>query len=101
MAEAPQIGDIVGGKYRIESELGRGGMGVVFRARHTLTDRAVALKWMVPDRDADAASVQRFLQEARAMGRIEHPNVVGVLDVGLEGEGAYLVMELLRRRSTG
>jgi serine/threonine protein kinase len=99
MAEAPQIGDIVGGKYRIESELGRGGMGVVFRARHTLTDRAVALKWMVPDRDADAASVQRFLQEARAMGRIEHPNVVGVLDVGLEGEGAYLVMELLRGRS--
>ncbi|AKF09930.1 Serine/threonine protein kinase PrkC, regulator of stationary phase [Sandaracinus amylolyticus] len=80
-------------------------MGAVYRARHTLTGRAVALKWMIPDPDADAASVQRFLREARAMGRIDHPNVVGVLDVGVSSSSdadqrsAFLVMELLRGAS--
>ncbi|MFO0683745.1 MAG: serine/threonine-protein kinase [Sandaracinus sp.] len=95
----PQPGDIVAGKYLLESMLGQGGMGAVFRARHTLTDRKVALKWMLPDVDAGDAAVQRFLREARAMGRIDHPAVVGVLDVGVEGDAAYLVMELLRGES--
>jgi serine/threonine-protein kinase len=98
-AQIPQPGDTVAGKYLLESMLGRGGMGAVFRARHTLTDRKVALKWMLPDHEAGAAAVQRFLREARAMGRIDHPSVVGVLDVGVEGDAAYLVMELLRGRS--
>ena len=95
----PQPGDVVAGKYLLESMLGQGGMGAVFRARHTLTDRKVALKWMLPDVDAGDAAVQRFLREARAMGRIDHPAVVGVLDVGVEGDAAYLVMELLRGES--
>ncbi|UJR86622.1 serine/threonine-protein kinase [Sandaracinus amylolyticus] len=95
---SPRVGEVVE-KYEIEGILGRGGMGAVYRARHTLTGRAVALKWMIPDPDADAASVQRFLREARAMGRIDHPNVVGVLDVGVNDGSAFLVMELLRGAS--
>ena len=98
-AQIPKAGDTVAGKYLLESMLGQGGMGAVFRARHTLTDRKVALKWMLPDDQAGAAAVQRFLREARAMGRIDHPSVVGVLDVGVEGDAAYLVMELLRGSS--
>jgi serine/threonine-protein kinase len=95
----PQPGATVAGKYVLESMLGQGGMGAVFRARHVLTDRKVALKWMLPDEQAGDAAVQRFLREARAMGRIEHPSVVGVLDVGVENDAAYLVMELLRGQS--
>ena len=98
-AQIPKPGDTVAGKYLLESMLGRGGMGAVFRARHLLTDRKVALKWMLPDEEAGAAAVQRFLREARAMGRIDHPSVVGVLDVGVEGDAAFLVMELLRGSS--
>src|SRR5690349_11038167 len=96
---SPSVGDVVGEKYLIEAVLGRGGMGAVYRARHTLTDRQVALKWMIPGPHADAAGIQRFLREARAMGRIDHPNVVGVLDVGVESDSAFLVMELLRGAS--
>ncbi len=99
MGQPPQIGDVVAGKYRIEAVLGRGGMGVVFAARHALSERPVALKWMEADRDAEPDALARFVREARAMGRIEHPNVVGVLDVGTEGEVAYLVMEILRGES--
>ncbi len=98
-AQIPQPGDTVAGKYLLESMLGQGGMGAVFRARHVLTDRKCALKWMLPDQEAGDAAVQRFLREARAMGRIDHPSVVGVMDVGIEGGAAYLVMELLRGSS--
>ena len=87
------------GKYLLESVLGQGGMGAVYRARHLLTGRKVALKWMFPDLEGGVASVQRFLREARAMGLIEHPSVIGVYDVGLDGEAAFLVMELLRGTS--
>ena len=94
----PEPGDIVGEKYRIEEMIGQGGMGAVYRARHVLTERAVALKWMLPDVGGDEA-VQRFLREAKAMGRIDHPGVVGVYDVGFERGAAFLVMELLRGSS--
>jgi eukaryotic-like serine/threonine-protein kinase len=96
---APQIGEVVAERYEIESIIGRGGMGIVYAARHTISGRRVALKWMEPEPDGDAGSMERFLREARAMGRIEHGNVVGVLDVGTVGEAAYLVMELLRGES--
>jgi serine/threonine-protein kinase len=92
----PAVGDTVGDKYKIEAELGRGGMGTVFSARHVLTDRKVALKWMLPDTKHDPLAADRFLREARAMGRIDHPRVVGILDVGSDGPATFLVMELLR-----
>jgi serine/threonine protein kinase len=95
----PQIGEVVAERYEIQSVLGRGGMGVVFAARHTISGRRVALKWMEPEPQDEPGAKERFLREARAMGRIEHGNVVGVLDVGTVGEAAYLVMELLRGES--
>ncbi len=94
----PKAGDIIGEKYRIETVIGQGGMGAVFRARHLLTERAVAVKWMLPEVGGEEA-VQRFLREARAMGRIDHPGVVGVLDVGVDDGATFLVMELLKGNS--
>jgi serine/threonine protein kinase len=97
-ARLPSPGEIVGGKYRIEEQLGRGGMGVVFRARHVVSEKPVAIKWMLrPATDEQAR--KRFDREARAAGRVDHPNVVTLYDVGEEGECSYLVMELLRGES--
>jgi serine/threonine protein kinase len=90
----PRLGQVIGGKYRIEERLGRGGMGVVFRATHLVSQKAVALKWMLRS-TTDATAHRRLLREALAAGRIDHPNVVDVYDVGEEGACAYLVMALL------
>lgn len=94
----PQVGEVIGEKYRIEEELGQGGMGAVFRATHIVSDKAVALKWMLSPA-TDQRALQRFTREARAAGRIDHPNVVDVYDIGHEGDAGYLVMELLRGES--
>jgi serine/threonine protein kinase len=91
----PRPGQIVGDKYRIEERLGSGGMGAVFRATHQVSDKSVALKWMLRS-TADEHARRRFLREARVAGRIDHPNVVDVYDVGEDGDCGYLVMELLR-----
>ncbi|HET8934002.1 MAG TPA: protein kinase [Polyangiales bacterium] len=90
----PWRGQIIGGKYRIEGLMGRGGMGAVFRATHVVTEKAVALKWMLHSGSEDQAR-RRFVREALAAGRIDHPNVVDVYDVGHEGDSTFLVMELL------
>src|SRR5688572_5245506 len=87
------------GKYLIESELGRGGMGTVFLATHVGTERPVAVKVISPQFMRRAEFVERFRREARAAGRLRHPNVVDVTDFGFtetdEGRVAYLVMEYL------
>jgi serine/threonine protein kinase len=92
-------GEVVDAKYRIDAPLGRGGMGSVYRATHLGTGREVALKVLVPELVASGAAVERFQREARALGRLRHPNVVDVTDFGFaERRGvrlAYLVMELL------
>jgi tetratricopeptide (TPR) repeat protein/predicted Ser/Thr protein kinase len=83
------------GRYHVEGLLGRGGMGVVYRARDTLLDRAVALKALPTDRLGDADRRARFLREARAAAALSHPNVVTLHDV-LEHEGqVFVVMELV------
>ena len=93
------IGTTVDGKYRIDSLLGRGGMGAVFRALHLGTDRTVALKVIVPDYAGRSDFLARFEREARACGRLRHPNIVDVTDFGYDETGgrriAYLVMEYL------
>jgi serine/threonine-protein kinase len=97
-ARLPKTGDLIGSKYRIEDLLGRGGMGVVFRARHVVSEKPVAIKWMLRS-SADEQARRRFEREARAAGRIDHPNVVSLFDIGEEGDCSYLVMELLRGES--
>ncbi len=93
------IGQTLDSKYLIEKELGRGGMGAVFLATHIGTERPVALKVIVPQFMERAEFVERFRREARAAGRLRHPNVVDVTDFGfadtIQGRVAYLVMEYL------
>jgi serine/threonine protein kinase len=87
-------------RYRIDRLIGRGGMGVVYRAHHLLLDRTVAVKVLRSQFAADERAVGRFLREARAMARIEHPNAVSVHDSGSLPDGtAYLVMEYIEGES--
>lgn len=92
-------GEVLDEKYRIEKELGRGGMGAVYLATHLGTDRPVAVKVITPQFMMNDEFVERFRREAKAAGRLLHPNVVNVTDFGfarVEGERiAYLVMEYL------
>ena len=92
-------GVVVDGKYRIEHQLGKGGMGAVFRATHLGTTRTVAVKVIVPQFAEQDEFLLRFQREAEAAGRLRHPNVVNVTDFGSTVLGgsqlAYLVMEFL------
>lgn len=97
-ARLPVVGQVISEKYRIDERLGCGGMGAVFRATHLTTRKPVALKWMLVS-TADAAAHHRLLREAAAAGRIDHPNVVNIYDVCQDGDGAYLIMELLHGQS--
>jgi len=94
---------VLDGKYRIETLLGQGGMGAVYRATHLGTTRTVAVKIIHPRFSHDPEFVERFRREAEASGRLRHPNVVDVTDFGFApmptGQVAYLVMEYLDGRS--
>ena len=93
------IGQTLDEKYQIERELGRGGMGTVYLATHLGTERPVAIKIIAPQFMKRPEFVERFRREARAAGRLRHPNVVDVTDFGFahtaDGQVAYLVMEYL------
>ncbi|HEX4608669.1 MAG TPA: FHA domain-containing serine/threonine-protein kinase [Urbifossiella sp.] len=81
--------------YRIDSELGRGGMGVVYRARRDRDGQMVALKTIAPARKANRKQIDRFLRECRILADLNHPNIVGFREVG-EAEGLlFLAMELV------
>jgi len=91
------------GRYEVIEEIGRGSMGVVYRARDPFIDRDVAIK-TVPmgyslDSDRRASHLERLRREALAAGRLNHPNIVVVYDVGEEGESFYIAMELLKGRT--
>jgi serine/threonine-protein kinase len=91
----PLLGRVINRRYRLEEQLGSGGMGVVYRARHLLIDRIVAIKILVPGKNTDHLRAW-FLREARAVNRINHAHIVDIHDYGETDDGlAYLVMELL------
>ena len=83
------------GGFLIEEELGRGAMGVVFKAKQLSMDRHVALKFLPKRLAQDEKTVQRFLREARAAGQLSHPNVVGVHDAGVVDGFHYIAMEFV------
>ncbi len=90
------LGRVVAGRYRLEALLGEGGMGVVYRARHVLIDRVVALKLIRPDLRGETHLRAWMLREARAANRVDHAHIVEIHDVGETEEGElYLVMEYL------
>ena len=88
------------GRYRIIEELGRGAMGAVYRAFDPLIERQVALKTLLPLPGDEMVEVrERFIREARSAGRLNHPNIVTIFDVGEQEGVAYIAMELLAGRS--
>src|SRR5499425_1427300 len=95
-ATDPLIGKVVAGRYRLEARLGEGGMGVVYRARHVLIDRVVALKLIRPDLRGETHLRAWMLREARAANRVDHAHIIDIHDIGETEEGElYLVMEYL------
>ena len=90
-----EIGQVLGGRYRLVELLGSGGMATIYRATDTGLGRDVALKLLRPEylRDPDFSS--RFRQEAQAAASLSHPNVVTVYDYGEDPSGPYIVMELV------
>ena len=90
-----RIGTIVD-KYRIICLRGRGGMGSVYEAQHTVLGRRFAIKLMLPEYATNRDTLRRFENEAKAAGQLEHPNIAAVTDLGRASDGSpYLVMEYL------
>jgi serine/threonine protein kinase len=88
------------GRYEIEAELGRGAMGIVYRANDPVLTRKVAIKTILlsPDPDERQEYETRFFTEAKAAGGLSHPNIITIYDLGHEGDVAYMAMELLEGR---
>jgi len=89
----PLLGKVFAEQYEIISVLGTGGMSVVYKARHNLMDRIVAIKLL--HGQADHLAVERFKQEAKAASSLNHPNIISVYDFGMIGTQAYLVMDCI------
>jgi hypothetical protein len=94
----PMIGTTLQSRYRLDAELGRGGMGVVYRAHDTLLDRAVAVK-LLSDSKLGSEGHARLLREAQAAAQLDHPNIVSVYDVGQADGAPFIVMQLVEGES--
>lgn len=91
-----QSGQTIAGKYRLNQILGTGGMATVWSAMNVFTERQFAVKFLLPGFAKTPEAARRFLQEAKISGRVQHPNVIEIMDVGQTEDGAlFLVMELL------
>jgi hypothetical protein len=97
----PKQGEVIAGKYSLEEQLGSGGMGAVYAARHSATGRRFALKLLKPQLAGDAEAEARFLREATLASAINHPAIVDVYDVGRHEGAPYMVMKLLEGESLG
>jgi eukaryotic-like serine/threonine-protein kinase len=91
-----ETGQVIGSKYRLNRVIGTGGMASVWSATNVFTERQHAIKFLLPSVAGTQEAVDRFLQEAKISARINHPNVIEIVDVGkTEDESLFLVMELL------
>jgi predicted ATPase len=93
------IGQILQNRYVIEDEIGRGGMGVIYKAQDSLLKREVAIKVISDSSGLGSTGKARLLAEAQATARLNHPNIVSVYDAGEVGDLTYLVMELVEGQS--
>ena len=92
----PMLNRVIAGRYRLEARIGEGGMGVVYRARHVLIDRIVAVKLIRPDLRGETHLRAWMLREARAANRVDHAHIIDIHDIGeTEESELYLVMEYL------
>ena len=83
------------GNYLIDSVIGRGGMSVVYRAKHSRLGTSVALKVLAPELSSDDIFRERFLREAQMAAGIDHPNVIPIHDMGLHEASLYIVMRYI------
>src|SRR5205085_4447134 len=97
---ATLVGTLLSGRYRLDEQVGTGGMSTVYRAFDTTLERPVAIKLMHREIAADSAQIERFRREARAVAQLSHPHIVTVIDAGEEstsdGEqpvSPYIVLE--------
>ena len=95
----PPIGQLLDGRYRVESLIARGGMATVYLGTDTRLERTVALKIMHAELASDEDFVRRFVGEARSVAQLSHPNVVTVYDQGADGQILYLAMEYVPGRT--
>ncbi|XXY47564.1 serine/threonine-protein kinase [Sorangium sp. So ce269] len=98
---AVHLGQVLGGRYRLDRPIGSGGMGQVWEALDLALDRRVAVKLLAYSRTASPAVAARFDQEAKILARLRSPYIVEVYDVGAEQDQRYLVMELLEGEDLG
>ena len=90
------LGKVIADRYELLEIVGQGGIGVVYKARHTFLDRIVAFKMLRAETLADDRSVQRFQLEAKAISALSHPNIVSIFDFGVTPDNrAFLVMDYL------
>ena len=94
----PRLGRTIAGKYKVESLVGAGGMGRVYRATHLELGEEVAIKFLLDHWAGLPEFRTRFRREAVALARLRHPNIVSVLDFGEDGDELFMVMELVRGR---
>lgn len=90
---------LLSGRYELLEKIGDGGMAVVYKAKDKLLNRFIAVKILRPEFTKDAAFVENFKRESQAAAGLSHPNVVGVYDVGREGNINYIVMELIEGKT--
>src|SRR5437764_4701407 len=90
---SPLVGTRLSGRYRLDEQVGTGGMSTVYRAFDTTLERPVAIKLMHREIAADSAQLERFRREARAVAQLSHPHIVGVIDAGEDDSRPYIVFE--------
>jgi serine/threonine protein kinase len=98
-ASAGLVGQVVGGRYQLVRMLGDGGMGAVYKSADQVLRRFVAIKMLHPSTSRNPAAGDRFQREARAAAAIGHPNIIDIIDFGVDHGRAFMVMEYLRGRS--
>src|SRR5579871_2682423 len=89
------------GRYDLVERIGKGGMGSVYRGRDRESGDVVAIKVLTADLGTNPKLYERFTREFQAASKLDHPNIVRALDLGLDGRKAYLVMEFVDGRSLG
>src|SRR3978361_336571 len=90
-----QVGTLLNGRYRLDAQIGHGGMSTVYRAFDTVLERQVAIKLMHREIASDSDHPQRFRRAARAVAQLNHPHVVGVIDAGEDENMPYIVFEFV------
>ncbi|UGS33685.1 protein kinase domain-containing protein [Capillimicrobium parvum] len=89
------VGTLLSGRYRLDAQIGSGGMSTVFRAFDTVLERPVAIKLMHREMSSDSDQLERFRREARAVAQLNHPHIVQVIDAGEDDNTPYIVLEYI------